>query len=149
MITDAVLATLHHLLAFGMVGLIMAEWVILRGAPSADVLPRVARIDAFYGGSAGALLIAGVLRVVYGVKGHAFYTGNPVFWLKVTLFALTGLLSVVPTIQFVRWSRALKKVGTLPDTSAWSAARRLIVWELHCLSGVMICAALMARGIGL
>ena len=149
MIADTLLATLHHLLAFGMVGLIMAEWVILRGAPSADVVPRIARIDAFYGVSAGALLIVGVLRLIYGVKGYAFYSGNPVFWLKVTLFALTGLLSVVPTIQFVRWSRALKKVGTLPDTAAWSAACRLIVWELHCLSGVMICAALLARAIGL
>ena len=149
MITASALATLHHLLAFGMVGLIMAEWVILRGAPSADVLPRIARIDAFYGGSAGALLMVGVLRVVYGVKGYAFYTGNPVFWIKIALFAATALLSVVPTMRLIRWSRALKAGGALPDTASWFATRRLIVWELHCLSGVMICAALMARGIGL
>ncbi len=149
MITDTLLATLHHLLAFGVVGLIMAEWVILRGAPSADVLPRIARIDAFYGGSAGALLIVGVLRVIYGVKGYAFYTGNPVFWIKTVLFAATALLSVVPTLRFIRWSRALKQVGALPETAAWFTTRRMIVWELHCLSGVMICAALMARGIGL
>ncbi len=149
MMTDTALAILHHLLAFGMVGLIMAEWVILRGAPSADVVPRIARIDAFYGGSAGALLVVGVLRVIYGVKGYAFYTGNPVFWLKIALFATTALLSVVPTIRFIRWSRALQQVGALPETASWSATRRLIVWELHCLSGVMICAALMARGIGL
>ncbi|MEO7254286.1 MAG: DUF2214 family protein [Casimicrobium sp.] len=148
MIADTVLAMFHHLLAFGMVGLIMAEWVILRGAPSEDVLQRIARIDGFYGVSAVALLIVGVLRVIYGVKGYAFYTGNPVFWLKIALFVATGLLSVMPTMRFIRWSRAVKQDSALPEAASWFATRRLIVWELHCLSGVMICAALMARGIG-
>lgn len=148
MTTDALLAILHHLFAFGLVGLIMAEWAILRGPPSADVLPRIAKIDLAYGISAGALLLIGGLRISFGVKGYAFYTGNPVFWLKIGLFALAGLLSIPPTIRFIRWSRALKAGGKLPDAAEWGTTRKLVVWELHALAGVMICAALMARGIG-
>ncbi len=148
MTTDTLLAILHHLFAFGLVGLIMAEWAILRGAPSADVLPRIAKVDVAYGVSAAALLVIGGLRVVHGVKGYAFYTGNPVFWLKIALFALAGLLSIAPTIRFIRWSRALKAGGALPDAAEWLTTRKLVVWELHALSGVMVCAALVARGIG-
>ena len=37
------------------------------------------------------LLIIGALRVIYGGEGlRVFYTGQPVFWLKVGLFALAG-----------------------------------------------------------
>ena len=148
MTTDTLLAILHHLLAFGLVGLIMAEWAILRGQPSVDVVARIARIDLFYGICAGLLVVVGTLRVIYGVKGYAFYTSNPVFWLKVGLFALAGLLSIPPTIRVIRWSRAANNGGALPDAAEWLTTRKLIVWELHALSGVMICAALMARGIG-
>jgi len=148
MTTDALLAILHHLLAFGLVGLIMAEWAMLRGTASPDVLGRLGRVDLFYGICAGALLVVGALRVTYGVKGYAFYTGNPVFWLKIAFFALAGLLSIPPTIRFIRWSRAANNGGALPDAAEWLTTRKLIVWELHALAGVMICAALMARGIG-
>ncbi len=148
MTTDALRAIFHHLFAFGLVGLIMAEWAILRGPPSADVLSRIAKIGLFYDIAAVGLLSVGALRVIYGAKGYAFYTGNPVFWLKVGLFALAGLLSVPPTIRFIRWSRALRATGALPDAAEWLTTRKLVVWELHALSGVMICAALMARGIG-
>jgi len=149
MTTDALLAILHHLFAFTLVGLVMAEWAILRGAVSADVLARIAKIDMFYGISAVALLIVGGLRLSFGAKGIAFYTGNPVFWLKIALFALAGLLSIPPTIRFIRWSRAAKASAALPGATEWTATRKLIVWELHALAGVMICAALMARGIGM
>lgn len=148
MTADPLLAILHHLLAFGLVGVIMAEWAILRGTPSADTVARIARVDLFYGIVAGLLLLVGGARVVHGAKGYAFYTDNPVFWLKVSLFALAGAVSIVPTMRFIRWSRANKVSGRLPELAAWQRTRKLVVWELHALAGVMICAALMARGIG-
>lgn len=48
MSADALLAICHHRFAFGVVGLIMAEWAFLRRSPSPDVLPRIAKIDAVY-----------------------------------------------------------------------------------------------------
>ena len=73
---------------------------------------------------------------------------NPVFWWKVGCFALAGLLSVPPTICFIRWSRAFAGNGALPDAAEWLTTRKLVGGELHALSGVMICAALMGAGIG-
>jgi putative membrane protein len=146
---DANLAIFHHLLAFGLVGLIMAEWAVLRGAISAESVRFLPKLDAAYGVVALLLLIVGASRVMYGVKGFAFYTGNPVFWLKIAFFAATGLISIIPTLSFFRWSRALKAANTLPTSVQWIRARRLVTLELHLLVPVMVFAAIMARGIGL
>lgn len=145
---DANLAIFHHLLAFALVGLLMAEWAVLRGAISADAVRFLPKIDAAYGIAALLLLIVGYLRVRYGVKGWAFYSGNPVFWLKIGFFLATGLVSIIPTIGFFRWSRALKTTTGLPTSEQWIRMRRLVTLELHLLAPVMVFAAIMARGIG-
>jgi putative membrane protein len=145
---DATLAIFHHLLAFGLVGLIMAEWALLRSAITTESVRLLPRVDAAYGIAALLLLVVGGLRVSYGAKGAAFYGGNPIFWLKIALFIAVGILSIAPTIRFIRWSRALKASGALPNAQAWASMRKRVVVELHLLAGVMICAALMARGIG-
>jgi putative membrane protein len=149
MTLDAALAIVHHLLAFGLVGLIMAEWALLRGAITAESVRLLPRVDAAYGVTALLLLAVGGLRVSYGAKGAAFYGGNPVFWLKIALFIAVGLASIAPTLRFIRWSRTLKASAVLPDAQAWAGARKLAVLELHLLAGVIVCAALMARGVGL
>jgi putative membrane protein len=149
MSVDANLAIFHHLLAFGLVGLLMAEWAVLRGAISEQSVRFLPKLDAAYGIVAVLLLIVGYLRLRYGIKGFAFYSGNPVFWLKIAFFLATGLVSIVPTIQFIRWGRALKASDALPSATQWVRARRLVTLELHLLAPVMIFAAIMARGIGL
>ncbi len=146
---DTNLAILHHLLAFGLVGLLMAEWAVLRGVASPESVRFLPKIDAAYGIVALLLLIVGYLRLRYGIKGFAFYSGNPVFWLKIAFFLGTGLVSIVPTIAFIRWARALKASDTLPSAAQWVRARRLVTLELHLLAPVMVFAAIMARGIGL
>jgi putative membrane protein len=146
---DANLAIVHHLLAFGLIGLIMAEWAVLRGTISAESVRFLSKLDAAYGLVALLLLIVGGLRVTYGIKGFAFYTGNPVFWLKIAFFAAAGLVSIVPTIAFIRWSRGMKATNALPTSAQWIRVRRFVTLELHLLAPVMIFAAIMARGIGL
>ena len=145
---DGLLASLHHLLAFGLVGLLMAEWALLRGSASAEVIARLARIDLAYGIVAGVLLVVGVLRVLYGVKGATFYTGSWVFWLKMAAFLAAGLISIRPTLAFIGWARGMKQGGDLPKPADWLAMRGIVVIELHLLSVAMVAAALVARGVG-
>jgi putative membrane protein len=145
---DANLAIFHHLLAFGLVGLLMAEWAVLRGAISEQSVRFLPKIDAAYGIAALLLLVVGYLRLRYGIKGFAFYSGNPVFWLKIAFFLAAGLVSIIPTIQFIRWARSFKAAGALPSDEQWKRARRLVTLELHLLAPVMVFAAVMARGIG-
>ena len=146
MLTDLALAIVHHLLVFALIAMLVAESVLLRGPIDAAVLRRLAGLDAGYGMSAVLLLIVGVLRLVYGVKGAAFYQHNPWFHAKFGLFVLVALLSILPTVRFLRWRRALKAdPGFLPDPRQVGALRLLIRLELLAVAAILVCAAAMAR----
>lgn len=144
MTTDLMLAIGHHLFAFSLLALLVAEWVILTGTPSRPVVRRLLLIDVAYGMAALGSLAVGVCRVVWGAKPPAFYTGNPVFWTKMGLWAVIALISLVPTIRYIIWWRSQE----LPAGSAFASTRRLVAWEALLFAGVPVMAAMMAHGVG-
>jgi len=148
MTTDAWLAIAHHLAVFGVFAVLIAEWALVRpGLAASDVL-RLGRVDAAYGALAGAVVAAGVARVFAGVKPSTFYTENPVFWFKMAAFATVGLLSIRPTIRYIRWRKALVVSGPPADGEV-RTARRAVYLQLAVFTFIPVFAALMARGIGL
>ena len=150
MTIDLILASVHHLAVFALLGLLVAEWVLVRPGLDAAALQRVGRVDAAYGGVAVLVLVAGFARVFFGLKGSAYYLGNPMFWTKLGLFVAIGLVSIVPTLRFVAWRRALKQQqGALPDAAAILGTRRLIGWQLGAFALLPVVAAALARGVGL
>ena len=72
----------------------------IAGAASVDI-ERIAKADAWFGATAGLVLVTGALRAAFGAKGWAFYAHNPAFHVKVTLFVIVGLVSIAPTLQFM------------------------------------------------
>ncbi|KUM26791.1 hypothetical protein AU467_19950 [Mesorhizobium loti] len=103
--TDLLLAIAHHLLVFSLAGIIGAEFVLVRGDLGAAALKRLAGIDRHYGIIAALIVIVGICRVFFGLKGWEFYVYNWVFWAKMAAFITVGLLSIVPTVRFVSWNR--------------------------------------------
>jgi putative membrane protein len=149
MTTDLLLASGHHLFVLMLVSMLAGEAVLLRQTVSAASLQLLARLDLYYGISAAGLLAFGVARLFWGSKGVAFYSGNPVFWVKLGTIAVIGLLSVLPTLAIARWRRAAKaNPGALPDATQWQRMRRIAFIEMHLLTVVAVTAAAMARGIG-
>lgn len=136
--TDALLAYIHFAAIFAMIWFLSREWTLLRTGAGAVDVERIARADAGYGALAVVVVLSGALRAAYGLKGWAFYVHNPAFHLKITLFVLVGLLSILPTLAFLRWRR-------VPETE-WRAARRWILVELHLLALIPLAAVVMARG---
>jgi len=60
------------------------------------------------------------------------------------------LISVMPTLQFIRWNRALKTgEGRVLRGVDIETARRYIALEILLLACIPLAAVLMARGIGL
>ena len=146
MLTDLVLAAFHHLLVFALVSMLVAQSVLLRGRISSDVLSRLGGIDRGYGITALALLVVGFLRVIQGIKGEDFYLHNPWFHAKIGAFLLVGLLSVWPTIGFLRWRKALKAdAAFLPGEREVRRLRAIIGFELILVALIFACAAAMAR----
>lgn len=148
MYLDFGLASVHHVLILVVASVLAGEAVLLRVPPTGGVLERLARLDLLYGVCAALLLAVGAGRVLYGAKGSAYHLHNPMFWVKMALFALVGALSLVPTLRFLRWLRAWKANAVLPNPAEWSQTCTWVFVEIHLLTGVVIAAAAMARGLG-
>jgi putative membrane protein len=84
--------------------------------------------------------------VIYGVKGADYYLHNPWFWAKMAAFAGVGLLSVPPTIAFIRWRKSATADAAFAPTDAQVAGvRRFLVYQVGLLMVLVGCAAAMAR----
>lgn len=143
-LSDLLLALLHHLAVFALVAVLFSQYLLLGGLPDAVRLRTLGQLDKGYAALAAGVLAIGFARAAHGAKGWAFYADNPVFWTKIAVFGLIGLLSVVPTLRFLRW----QKQGGLPDAQIWRGTRRWILAELLLLPLLPLLAILMARGIG-
>lgn len=148
MTRDLALAVAHHWALLLLIAALFAEFVLLRQPPSADGVRTLARVDQAYGGAAVLLLAAGFARVFWGAKGADFYLDNPVFWTKVAVFVMVGLLSIVPTVRYPRWLKQLKATGRLPQEAQVESTRRWVGWQLLLFVALPVLAAMMARGIG-
>ncbi|HYD14207.1 MAG TPA: DUF2214 family protein [Allosphingosinicella sp.] len=150
MTTDLILAGLHHLLAFGLFGAFFVLFVTVRPGLGGAVLHRAAIVDRLQGAFAGLLVIVGVLRVIYGIKGPDFYLSSWTFWAKMGAIVAVGLLSVPPTLRLIAWHKASRADAAyvVPDAEigrvrSWLGVQFLI------FASVPLFAAMMARGIGL
>tara|TARA_B100000579_G_C22505731_1_gene699099 strand:+ start:246 stop:656 length:411 start_codon:yes stop_codon:yes gene_type:complete len=131
-------------------GALIYERASLKVNPSKQEAISMVIADIVYGIAGIALLVSGIYRVIKFGQGSEFYTQNPVFWIKIVVFALVGSLSLYPTITYVLWAIPLSK-GILPvvDEKLVSRLRLIINVELVGFASIPFLATLMARGVGL
>ena len=108
---------------------------------------RLQIVDTVYGAAAAALLVIGLLRVHLFEKGSGYYYGSHAFIAKLSIFLIIGLLSIIPTREFLSWRKALS-AGEVPTISAKKL--RLVMAVLHgelfAIVLILLFAAMMARG---
>lgn len=145
----ALMAFLHHLAAFTLVGALAAEVVIFKPPLTLSQARRLQVTDIIFGAAAGVLLVVGLTRVVYFEKGPAYYFGNYFFLLKLAAFIIAGLISLYPTVLYLSWNRAIK-AGEAPEVTPERTrrTRMCLMLELTAILLILICAPLMARGHG-
>jgi putative membrane protein len=148
-ITDLILASLHHLLILMYAGVFIAEVFLVRPGLTGPNLKLVARLDSMYGSIAGAVILVGIGRVFFGLKGWEFYVYYWAFWAKMVAFAAMGLLSIAPTMRIIRWRKAAEANAAyvVPDGEI-AGARAFLRAEAIAFALVPIFAAVVARGIG-
>jgi putative membrane protein len=134
----------HHILVFALAGILAAELAMVRKGLDLATVARVARLDLAYGIVAGLILAVGVLRVLLASKGWPYYSHNLFFHAKMGAFVLVGLLSVPPTMAYIRWNRA----GVAPTDAQVSEVRRYLWAEVVLFALLPAFAAAMARGYG-
>lgn len=141
---DLLLAVGHHLLIFAIFGIFCAEFWAVRPGMSSATVARISSLDMWYGALAAAILVVGFCRAIFAAKGWAYYSHNAFFWAKLAAFAAIGLLSVPPTLAFIRW----RKSAAAPNESNVRSTRRYLRGELALFVFLPIFAAAMARGYG-
>jgi putative membrane protein len=122
--------------------------MLIRQNLTVDNARRLVVTDAVLGASAGILLVVGLLRVFYFEKGYTYYFSNHAFLGKFGLFIIIALISIVPTLEFLRWRKTVQ-AGQMPQVTAQKLAtlRTVIHWELAGIVFILLFAAMMARGI--
>jgi len=149
MALDAALAYLHFSAIFVLFGYLIAEAVLLRGTLTPEAVRRLGRTDLIYFGAAMAVLATGILRLVFGAKGADYYLSWWPIYAKIGTFVVIAVVSVVPTLAFIRWRRMLD------HDAAWQVPaqeqkrmRRFVMIELHLAALIPAFAVVMARGLG-
>ena len=149
-LSRAGVAYLHYVSFMLCFGALVLERRLIKPNPNRQDAILMVITDVVYGMAALALLLSGILRVLYFGQGSEFYTENPLFWWKVGIYLAVGALSLYPTITYILWAIPLRK-GELPKVSEALANR--LAWilniELVGFAAIPLMATLMARGVGL
>jgi putative membrane protein len=149
MIQESILAFLHISAILALVVFITSEAAICRPEwMSPDIVERLVRVDRIYGIAAASVLVTGLLRIYLGMKGSGWYWGNWLLHVKITLFLLAALISIVPTLRFMRWRKALRATGALPPPQEVRKMRKLVMLQAHIIPIIPLAAVFLARGFG-
>jgi putative membrane protein len=140
-------AFLHHLCAFTLVSALAIEFTLLRQELTLSSARRLQVTDLVLGTAAGFLLAIGLVRVFYLEKGAAYYWHSHAFLAKFGLFIIVGLLSIIPTMEFLSWGGPIK-AGQVPvmEPARRKRVTMVIHIELAAVVIILLCAAIMARG---
>jgi len=145
---EPLVAYLHYLAIVLIAGFLVAEMVVCRPALAAEHVRLLPRLDIVFFAGALLALATGLLRLFFYAKGVGFYLPNPFFIVKMALYVVIAILSIKPTVSFLRWRRGLLESAALPPAAEIATVRRLIHLEVALLALMPLMAVLMARGIG-
>lgn len=145
MTPEIILRYLHFICIFVIVSMLVSEHLLLKKELTRSEIARLSRIDAVYGVAALALLIVGLTLWLGGFgKPTVYYSKNWIFHTKITLFIVVGLLSIHPTVFFIKKRKGNPEERVEVPKSVFMMLRM----ELLILFIIPLLAGLMAHGIG-
>ena len=146
---DALLAYAHFFSLFAAFGLLVAEWRLFESSAPPERWRRLAKLDIGYFVAAIAIIVTGLGRVFYGVKGPEYYWHNLCFHGLLLSYLAIGLLSILPTLSYIRWAKQEQRTpGFDPGIIGLGRVRLCLRLELLLFCIAPLFAVLMARGFG-
>jgi len=146
MTLEIILRYLHFISIFAIVSALVSEHLLIKNTMTRVELGRLARIDAVYGLAAITLLAAGLTFWLGSIgKPAEFYSKNWIFHIKLSFFILIGILSIYPTVFFIKNRKGNPgEIIHIPPSIFW-----VLRIELLLVFIIPILAGLMAKGAGL
>lgn len=145
MLANSIITYIHILAAFVIGASLVVELVLLKKQMSVKQVKLLAKADLFYGIGALVVLAMGVLKFIYYGKGAIYYMTNGIFILKISIFLVIGLLSIYPTVVFLKFRKSKEIEMTIPK---YSIIKKLIFVELALFILLPFFAVLVSNGVG-
>jgi putative membrane protein len=141
-----VVAWFHYASLMLLIAAVLGEMVVLKPQITVAEARVLQRLDITYGASAALLLVTGVGRM-FLEKGVAYYLHHSAFHILVTLFVVIGLISIYPTVVFLRWRGEIKadRAPAIPPEQ-FRRLRLILRTEIVLLLVAPLFAAWMAHG---
>jgi putative membrane protein len=147
-VRDALLHFAHFICIFLLASLLAGEAFLLRKSLPRSRVVQLQVVDRWYGMVAGLVIVTGVLLVFFGEKGAWYYGHNAIFWTKMAIFVIVALISIIPTVAYLRWNQRLAADGSITLEQREYARLRNLLWlQIALLAFLPLCAALMANGL--
>ena len=145
MTSEILFRYIHFIGIFTLAGTLITERLLLKKELTRAEIGRLSRIDAVYGLAAMVVIGAGLTLWFSGIgKPSIYYSKNWIFHMKVTSVGIVALLSIYPTLFFVKNRKGdPKEIVKVPGS-----VFMLIRISLVLLFTTPMLAALMARGVG-
>lgn len=111
---DILVRYLHFIGIIFLSGTLAFEHLLLKSEVTNENFKKICKVDIFYGLSALVVLVTGLLLWFYVGKDSSFYVQNPFFHVKLTLFILMGLISIIPTMFFIKHRNTEEEIIKIP-----------------------------------
>ena len=97
-----IVAWIHYVSIMLMIASLLGEHLLLKPELAMSEARTIQRLDIVYGASATIVLVTGIFRM-FLEKGAAYYNQHIGFHILIGIFVIVALLSVYPTVNFLRW----------------------------------------------
>ena len=140
----------HYLGLVLVVASLTTEKFLVKPELTEDEAQKLVIADSVYGIAGVLVLYTGYLRVTQYGKGWEYYAHEPIFWVKMGLFAVMGSSSLFCTTKIVQM--AVKKTNgeenaTVLGEKLSARMQKIINGGLLAIGSIPLAAALMARGV--
>ena len=137
---------LHYIGIMSMMGALITEHVMLKPGISPRQIKSLASVDLIYAFSAAVVLITGLVRwFLVDPKGIDFFSKNPLFHIKLTLFVILVFISLYPTRRFLKWKKQADMMS--PSESEIKKQLMFVRIELLLIAIIPLLAVLVANGV--
>lgn len=136
---------LHFISLFALSAALLAQAFLLRPEMTRREIAQIQRVDILYAVMVVLVLGTGFAQWFWVGKPSQFYSSNPIFHAKLTLFLIIGLLSAWPSVFLGKQRKGdSKETVKVPKGVILSVRAEVLLLIL-----MPLLASLMAKGVGI
>lgn len=136
---------IHLVSVFVLFTCLVLELFLIQEQLSREKIKMLSFVDAIYGLSSLVILASGFYIALSVGKGHDFYFDNLSIYIKLFLFVFIGLLSIYPTVFFLKNRKGdLSELIVIP-----SNVKKIILIEILLVLCIPVFAVMLSNGVGI